>query len=85
MVVNVQPKKTVDLKDATKGLGYGIQAYLIWGIFPVYFKALSGVPPLQVVCHRIVWSVLFLWIIIFWRDQWRPILRWSWFVRQPEG
>jgi len=59
--------------DAAAGLGYGIMAYLIWGFFPVYFKALAGVPPLQVVCHRIVWSVLFLWIIIGWRGKWQEL------------
>jgi chloramphenicol-sensitive protein RarD len=58
---------------APAGLGFGILAYLIWGFFPVYFKALAGVPPLQVVCHRIVWSVLFLWLIISWRGRWGSI------------
>lgn len=48
-------------------------AYLIWGFFPVYFKALAGVPPLQILCHRIVWSVLFLWLIIGWRGLWGTI------------
>ena len=63
-----------DLRQAASaGLGYGILAYLIWGFFPVYFKALAGVPPLQVVCHRIVWSVLFLWLIIVWRGRWGMI------------
>ena len=68
MAVSVQ-KKTAVQKGASAGLGYGILAYLIWGFFPVYFKALAGVPPLQVVCHRIVWSVLFLWLIIGWRGR----------------
>lgn len=65
--------KTGRQQDAATGLGYGILAYLIWGFFPVYFKALAGVPPLQVVCHRIVWSVLFLWLIIAWRGRWGTI------------
>lgn len=60
-------------QSAAAGLGYGILAYLIWGFFPIYFKALAGVPPLQVVCHRIVWSVLFLWVIIAWRGRWGMI------------
>jgi len=66
--------KAAEKKDAAAGLGYGILAYLIWGFFPVYFKALAAVPALQVVCHRIVWSMLFLWLIIAWRGQWRAIL-----------
>jgi chloramphenicol-sensitive protein RarD len=70
--VSVQ-KKTDIQKGASAGLMYGILAYLIWGFFPVYFKALAGVPPLQVVCHRIVWSVLFLWLIIGWRGRWGMI------------
>lgn len=67
------PEKTVHKHEAAAGLGYGITAYLIWGFFPVYFKALATVPPLQVVCHRIVWSILFLWIIIGWRSKWRDL------------
>ncbi|HXE97276.1 MAG TPA: EamA family transporter RarD [Dongiaceae bacterium] len=67
-------QKTTDIQQgAAAGLGYGILAYLIWGFFPVYFKALAGVPSLQVVCHRIVWSVLFLWLIIGWRGRWGMI------------
>ena len=65
--------KAVHKPEAAAGLGYGIMAYLIWGFFPVYFKALTTVPPLQVVCHRIVWSVLFLWVIIGWRGKWRDL------------
>jgi len=68
------PRKTAEHTVAAAGLGYGVLAYLIWGFFPVYFKALSGVPALQVVCHRIVWSVLFLWLIIVWRRGWRTVL-----------
>lgn len=55
--------------EAGAGLAYGILAYLVWGFFPVYFKALSAVPPLQVLSHRIVWSVLFIWILILWRGK----------------
>ncbi len=64
-----EENKTEQHEAAAAGLGYGILAYLIWGFFPVYFKALGGVPPLQVVSHRIVWSVLFLWLIIAWRGK----------------
>jgi chloramphenicol-sensitive protein RarD len=60
-------------KDAAAGLGYGILAYLIWGFFPVYFKALTTVPALQVVSHRIVWSVLFLSLILGWRGRWGAV------------
>jgi chloramphenicol-sensitive protein RarD len=56
--------------NAGAGLGYGVLAYLIWGFFPIYFKALAAVAPLQVVSHRIVWSLLFLLLVIGWRQRW---------------
>jgi len=40
-----------------QGVLYGFLAYLVWGFFPIYFKALHAIPPLEVVAHRIVWSV----------------------------
>lgn len=55
------------------GLVYGISAYLVWGFFPIYFKALGGVPSLQVVCHRIVWSALFLALLITLRRGWGEV------------
>ncbi len=57
--------------EARKGLLYGLVAYLIWGFFPVYFKSLSSVPPLQVVSHRIVWSLLFLTALISSLRNWQ--------------
>lgn len=60
--------------EAASGLGYGILAYLIWGFFPAYFKLLTTVPALQVVAHRIVWSILFLWLLIGWRGRSADIL-----------
>ncbi len=47
-----------------RGILYAIGAYLIWGFMPVYIKQLAGVPPLQILGHRIVWSFLFLAIVI---------------------
>jgi chloramphenicol-sensitive protein RarD len=47
-----------------RGILFAIGAYLIWGFMPVYIKQLEGVPPLQILGHRIVWSFLFLAIVI---------------------
>ncbi len=43
-----------------KGILFGIFAYILWGFFPIYFKALHGVPALQILAHRVVWSFIFL-------------------------
>ena len=60
------------------GLIYGLSAYTLWGVFPLYFKALARVPPLTVLCHRVVWSALFLAVVITARKEWpalSPVLR----------
>lgn len=42
------------------GLAYALGAYLVWGLSPVYFKALQAVPPLEILSHRVAWSVALL-------------------------
>ena len=46
------------------GIIYALIAYGIWGVLPLYLKALHAVPPLQVVAHRIVWAALLLVVVI---------------------
>ncbi len=52
------------------GVVYALGAYLLWGLFPLYFKALSDVPPLQILAHRMLWSLLLLWLILLVRRRW---------------
>jgi chloramphenicol-sensitive protein RarD len=55
------------------GLLYGLGAYTIWGFIPLYFRALSNVPALIILGHRVFWCALFLTIIIALRREWRSI------------
>lgn len=57
------------------GVIYGLAAYLCWGFFPVYFKSVKIVPPLEMVSHRIVWSLLFLLLLITWKRAWPSMLQ----------
>ena len=66
-------KQNAANRAATTGLFQGVLAYLVWGFFPVYFKAVGTVPPLQVVSHRIVWSLAFLLVLIGFKKMWREI------------
>jgi chloramphenicol-sensitive protein RarD len=59
-----------------KGIWFGISAYLMWGFFPIYFKALQVVPSLQIMFHRVLWSFLFVALLIVLRKNW-PRLRTS--------
>jgi chloramphenicol-sensitive protein RarD len=56
-----------------KGVLYGISAYLIWGFFPILFKSLQSVPPLEIVYHRVVWSFIFLIIVTLARRSWNRL------------
>jgi len=61
------------------GIIYAALAFLCWGLFPIYFHALDGVPPLQILAHRMLWSLGFLLIVLVLRRQWK----WLNVVRQP--
>ena len=54
-----------------KGVLSGICAYLIWGFLPIYLKALQVVPSLQIMLHRIVWSFIFVMLVIVIRREWQ--------------
>ncbi|HEU4497941.1 MAG TPA: EamA family transporter, partial [Sphingomicrobium sp.] len=49
---------------ARAGLIYGLAAYGLWGIMPIYFKWLQAVPSIDIVAHRIVWSLLLLVLLV---------------------
>ncbi len=55
---------------SNKGILYGIGAYLMWGFFPIYFKAIHTVPALQIMFHRVVWCFIFLAILILLKKEW---------------
>jgi chloramphenicol-sensitive protein RarD len=44
-------------------------AYVCWGLFPLYFKALQQVPPLEMLAHRVAWSLLFVMFILAWQRR----------------
>jgi len=61
------------------GILSAASAFLCWGLFPLYFHAIGEVPPLQILAHRMLWSLLFLVIVLAVRKQWA----WLALVRQP--
>lgn len=56
-----------------KGVLAGVGAYLIWGFFPIYLKALQAVPALQIMLHRVVWAFVFVMLIVLLRRSWSRI------------
>ena len=64
----------VDTAHPRAGLFYGIGAYTLWGVLPLYLHLLKDVPPLQVLSHRILWSLLLLAAVILATKRLRPLL-----------
>jgi chloramphenicol-sensitive protein RarD len=60
------------------GVVYALLAFTLWGLFPVYFKSLHQVSATEMLAHRMLWSMLFLFAVLSVRQQWRwlgPVLR----------
>lgn len=62
-----------NLAGTRTGIAYGLAAYLLWGFFPLFFKQLAHVAPLQVLAHRIVWSLPTLAMIIMATGGWSDV------------
>jgi chloramphenicol-sensitive protein RarD len=43
--------------DSLRGLAFATTAYLMWGFLPLYMKALAHISPIEVIAHRVLWSV----------------------------
>ncbi|MBJ2164634.1 EamA family transporter RarD [Acidovorax sp. IB03] len=56
----------------SSGILYGLSAYVLWGMFPLFFKQLQAASAIEVVLHRMVWSLVFVLIVL------AVLRRWSW-------
>jgi chloramphenicol-sensitive protein RarD len=58
---------------AKVGLVFGLFAYALWGVLPIYFKQLAGISPIDIVAHRVVWSLLFLGALLLITRGWSQV------------
>jgi chloramphenicol-sensitive protein RarD len=68
------PEKTPSRDPRARGFAAALAAYVTWGFFPVYFKALRPVPAVEILCHRIVWSMAFLAVLVTVQRRWREFV-----------
>jgi chloramphenicol-sensitive protein RarD len=66
-------EQAAPVTETRSGVGYGLLAYTMWGLFPVYFVWTATVEPLEVLGHRVLWAVPFGALIITFRRQWREV------------
>jgi chloramphenicol-sensitive protein RarD len=60
-----------------RGYLLAVAAYLLWGFFPLYWKLLRPATPLEILAHRIVWSVAFVALLLAATRNWRFLARLS--------
>ncbi len=53
-----------------KGVAAAGAAFTLWGVFPAYLRLMQQVPPLEILSHRVLWSVAFLLVVLGARRQW---------------
>jgi chloramphenicol-sensitive protein RarD len=63
------------VSEERRGYLFGIGAYVAWGFFPLYFKMLRPAGPLEILAHRVVWSALFVGLLLTVARNWRRIGR----------
>lgn len=58
----------------SSGFYAALAAFVGWGLLPIYWKQLHEVPPLEILCHRIVWSLVFVALLITIQRRWHETL-----------
>jgi chloramphenicol-sensitive protein RarD len=60
--------------DSRRGLCYGIAAYLLWGLFPLYWPLLEPAGALEILAHRMIWSVLLVAALLVASRRWDGVI-----------
>ncbi|MEV6631415.1 EamA family transporter RarD [Actinoplanes sp. NPDC051470] len=59
------------MTEERRGYLYGLSAYVLWGFFPIYFKLLRPSSPFEILAHRVIWSVVFVALVLAVMRNWR--------------
>lgn len=58
------------MENYKQGIFFGLAAYVLWGILPVYWKALEIVSPFEILSSRFIWSCVFVFLLIIFQKKW---------------
>lgn len=58
------------MENYKQGIFFGLAAYVLWGILPVYWKALELVSPFEFLSSRFMWSCVFVFLLIIFQKKW---------------
>lgn len=60
-------------RDTPKGFALAVAVYGLWGFLPLYLGALGHVPPVEVIAHRVVWSLPIAGLVLLATGSWRGL------------
>ena len=66
-------RRTAGYPDSTRGFALGLAAYGLWGVLPVYFKLLDDISAIDIVAHRVLWSLPFLVVLVALAKGWNQV------------
>ncbi|MFV0348961.1 MAG: EamA family transporter RarD [Halodesulfovibrio sp.] len=58
---------------ASSGMAAACVAFVMWGLLPLYWRMLGGVPATEILCHRIMWSAVFVGGIVTFTGRWKEL------------
>ncbi len=70
-----RPAQPAPSGDTLKGFFYALAAYLFWGILPLYMKLVAHLPTIEVLAHRVIWSVPIALVLLVWLGRTSDIRR----------
>ncbi|MCW1883445.1 EamA family transporter RarD [Luteolibacter flavescens] len=63
------------MNASRSGVASAVTAFFLWGVLPVFWKGLGFLPPLSIIAHRTVWSLVLLAMLLGWRRQLGEVFR----------
>jgi chloramphenicol-sensitive protein RarD len=66
-------ERNMDARQTRQGVIFAFIAYVIWGIAPIYFKLLQQVPATEILTHRIIWSFVFMQVLLSLSRSWQAV------------
>lgn len=61
------------MSETRRGAIFGAAAYLLWGVFPLYFPLLRPAGPIEVLAHRVVWSLVVVAVLVQLTHRWAGV------------
>lgn len=72
--MNSTAKTESEINSSRNGALSALSAYLLWGFAPIYFKLLTEISAGEILMHRVIWSTVFLLVMIFAMKKWSQLM-----------